>query len=69
MTEWADQLVLIPAPSLGVNEGERDHLSIQPMGTLFEQSLLILCDSLILRMMRQSGVSAVNMLDRHANLE
>ena len=69
MAELADQLVLIPAPSLGMNEGERDHMSIQPMGTLFEQSLLILCDSLILELMRQSGVSAAQMLERHANLE
>jgi 6-phospho-3-hexuloisomerase len=69
MAELADQLVLIPAPSLGLNEGERDHPSIQPMGTLFEQSLLILCDSLILGLMRQSRVSAAYMLGRHANLE
>jgi D-arabinose 5-phosphate isomerase GutQ len=39
------------------------------MGTLFEQSLLILCDSLILELMRQTGVSAAHMLVRHANLE
>ena len=69
MAELADQLVIIPAPSLGRNEGERDYMSIQPMGTLFEQSILILCDSLILRMMRQSGVSTEHMLERHANLE
>jgi len=69
MSKLADQLVLVPAPSLGMNEGGWEHPSIQPMGTLFEQSLLILCDSLILRMMRQSGVSASQMLERHANLE
>ena len=69
MVELADQLVIIPAPSLGMDEGERNHVSIQPMGTLFEQSLLILCDSLILSMMRQSGVSAAHMFERHANLE
>jgi 6-phospho-3-hexuloisomerase len=69
MAELADQLVLVPAPSLGMNEGERDHLSIQPMGTLFEQSLFILCDSLILRMIRQSGISTSQMLGCHANLE
>ena len=69
MAELANQLVLVPASSLGTNDGERDHPSIQPMGTLFEQSLLILCDSLILRMMRQSGVSAAHMSGRHANLE
>jgi len=69
MVELADQLVIIPAPSLGMDEGERNPVSIQPMGTLFEQSLLILCDSLILSMMRQSEVSAAHMLERHANLE
>ena len=69
MAKLADQLVVIPAPSLGMNGGERDHPSIQPMGTLFEQSLLILCDSLILELMRQTGVSAAHMLGRHANLE
>jgi len=69
MAELADQLVLIPAPSLGMNEGEQDHMSTQPMGTLFEQSLLILCDSLILELMRHTGVSPAQMLECHANLE
>ena len=69
MAELADQLVLVPAPSLGMNAGEHGHPSVQPMGTLFEQSLLILCDSLILELMRQNGVSPANMLGRHANLE
>ena len=69
IAELADQLVLVPAPSLGMNEGEREQMSIQPMGTLFEHSLFILCDSLILSMMRQNGVSAAQMLERHANLD
>ena len=69
IAELANQLVLVPAPSLGMNAGEREQMSIQPMGTLFEQSLFILCDSLILRMMRQSEVSVAQMLERHANLD
>lgn len=69
MAELADQLVLVPAPSLGMNQGEREQPSIQPMGTLFEQSLLLLCDILILELMRQTGVSPAHMLGRHANLE
>ena len=69
MAELADQLVVIPVPLPGVNEGQQEHLSIQPMGTLFEQSLLILCDSLILGLMRQTRVGAEHMLGRHANLE
>ena len=39
------------------------------MGSLFEQSLLILCDSLILTLMQRTGVDAAQMLQRHANLE
>jgi 6-phospho-3-hexuloisomerase len=69
MAELADQLVLIPVQSLTMNEEKRDRMSIQPMGTLFEQSLLILCDILILELMRQTGVSAAYMLGLHANLE
>lgn len=69
VAEMADQLVLIPAPSYRMSKGKQDHPSIQPMGTLFEQSLFILCDSLFLRMMRQSGVNAAHMLEHHANLE
>ena len=58
----ADHRVVIPTPSL--REG-----SLQPMGSLFEQSLLILCDSLILKLMQRTGVDATQMLERHANLE
>jgi 6-phospho-3-hexuloisomerase len=65
----ADQYVALPAPSLEDVNGGRDLKSIQPMGTLFEQSLLILCDSIILWLMLRSGVSATQMRVRHANLE
>ena len=64
LAELADHQIVIPAPSLRETEG-----SLQPMGSLFEQSLLILCDSLILKLMQQSGVDAAQMLQRHANLE
>lgn len=65
----ADHLVIIQAPSLKLTEGVRRFISVQPLGTLFEQSLLVLCDSLILRLMQQTGVGAAQMLERHANLE
>jgi 6-phospho-3-hexuloisomerase len=61
--------VVIPAPSFKVVDELHDCLSVQPLGTLFEQSMLILCDSLILGLMRQTGVSAVKMFEHHANLE
>ena len=65
----ADHLVIIPAPSFKMNKGGQGQLSAQPLGTLFEQSLFLLCDSLILDLMQQLGVNAVQMLERHANLE
>jgi 6-phospho-3-hexuloisomerase len=61
--------VVIPAPSFRVTDETHDSKSIQPLGTLFEQSMFILCDSLILGIMQQTGVSALQMFERHANLE
>lgn len=69
LAKMADQLVVIPAPSLKDIEGGHDLKSVQPMGTLFEQSLLIVCDIIILRLMSRIGVSAARMRERHANLE
>jgi 6-phospho-3-hexuloisomerase len=69
LAELADYRVVIPAPSLRTAEGISGLVSIQPMGTLFEQSMLILCDSLILRLMQKTGVNAAQMFERHANLE
>jgi 6-phospho-3-hexuloisomerase len=65
----ADYRVVIPAPSLKTAEGISGLVSVQPMGTLFEQSLLILCDRLILELMQSMGISAAQMFERHANLE
>jgi 6-phospho-3-hexuloisomerase len=68
----ADHLVLIPAPLIEdgeEEEGNHGRTSVQPLGTLFEQSLLILCDSLVSRLMQRNGVSAAQMFERHANLQ
>ncbi len=65
----ADQQVVIPAPSLKAAKGVGGPQSVQPMGTLFEQALLILCDGLILGLMQRAGVGAAQMAERHANLE
>jgi 6-phospho-3-hexuloisomerase len=61
--------VVIPAPSFRVTDEAHDSKSIQPLGTLFEQSMLIVCDSLILKLMQRTGVDAAQMFERHANLE
>jgi D-arabinose 5-phosphate isomerase GutQ len=43
--------------------------STQPLGSLFEQSMFILNDSLIRELMLRMGVDTNQMLKRHANLE
>ena len=69
LAELADHRVIIPAPSLKTSQEIRGLISTQPLGTLFEQSMLILCDSLILGLMQRLGVDAAQMSERHANLE
>jgi 6-phospho-3-hexuloisomerase len=69
LAELADYQVVIPAPSLTAPERMRGLISVQPLGTLFEQSLLLLCDSIILVMMQRLGIDNAQMLERHANLE
>lgn len=64
----ADAIVKIPAPTPKVAT-ESGFKSIQPMGSLFEQSLLLLFDSLILRLMEIKKENSENMMKRHANLE
>jgi 6-phospho-3-hexuloisomerase len=43
--------------------------SIQPMGSLFEQSLLLFYDAVILRFMEKKELNSETMYGRHANLE
>ncbi|CAM2871620.1 6-phospho-3-hexuloisomerase [Paenibacillus sediminis] len=43
--------------------------TIQPMGALFEQTLLVFFDAVILKMMEKKGMSSTTMFGRHANLE
>ena len=43
--------------------------SIQPMGSLFEQVLWLLGDTLVMALMERSGTDAARMFSRHANLE
>ncbi|WP_168120459.1 6-phospho-3-hexuloisomerase [Paenibacillus sp. HB172176] len=43
--------------------------TIQPMGALFEQSLFLFCDALILKLMEMKEIDSAAMFSRHANLE
>ena len=64
----ADLSVRIPAPTPKVN-ADSGWTSIQPMGTLFEQSLSIFLDLTILRLMQRATKDSADMFKRHANLE
>lgn len=64
----ASYTVVIPAPTPKSTQ-KQDAVSIQPMGSLFEQSLLLTLDGVVLLLMAETGVSAEAMFARHANLE
>ncbi len=62
---FSDVVVVIPAPDKASKSGA----SIQPMGTLFEQSLGILFDALVLMLMDKKSVTIEEMYRNHNNLE
>ena len=65
----SDCIIRIPAPSPKAQTGESSSVSIQPMGSLFEQSLLVLLDSMVLLLMDKENFSSDEMFASHANLE
>ena len=67
--EIADCVVQIPAPSPKARSDKPPGKSIQPMGSLFEQSLLLLLDSMVLLLMDRENLNSVEMFANHANLE
>lgn len=80
LAELTDTILVIPAPSPRARKPAQDSeeiqkasgkeaKSVQPLATLFEQVLLILLDSIVLRLMGELGVSEMEMWRRHANLE
>lgn len=64
----ANVTVRIPAPTPKV-DADSGLTSIQPMGSLFEQSLFIFLDLVILRLMERATKDSGTMFKRHANLE
>lgn len=66
--KMADCVVQIDAPT-SKSDQISDTPSIQPMGSLFEQSLLLFLDATIVRMMSFSGMTSERMFENHANLE
>ena len=66
--ELADVELHIPAPTPKL-DGPSESESIQPMGSLFEQSLLVVLDAVVLELMQRRGESSESMFLRHTNLE
>lgn len=64
----ADVVVEISAPSPKSAKQGQIH-SIQPEGSLFEQSLLLFMDISVLQLMKNHGQTTETMFGRHANLE
>lgn len=64
----ADIKILISAPT-SKKKMEPSITSDQPMGSLFEQSLLLLLDGLILILMKKININSEEMFKNHANLE
>ncbi|WP_211654817.1 6-phospho-3-hexuloisomerase [Planococcus alpniumensis] len=62
----ADLHLTIPAQAKAEGASGK---SIQPMGSLFEQSLLVVYDALVLAYMEQQDITADAMFGTHANLE
>ena len=65
----ARNILVVEAPSTLQTNGERASASQQPMKTLFEQSLFVLLESVVLRLMHETNQTADDMVIRHANLE
>jgi 6-phospho-3-hexuloisomerase len=64
----ADIVLVIPAPTPKNTRDIGNH-SAQPLGSLFEQGLLITLDALVMVLMEKTGRTADDMFSRHANME
>ncbi len=67
--QLADSAVKVIAPSPKAAEQDLEIASIQPMGSLFEQSLFLLCDCVVLSLMQAKSLTSDEMFTNHANLE
>lgn len=62
----AKTILQVPAPT---PKAENSFRSIQPMGSLFEQSCGLILDGLVMVLMERLGENGDEMFARHANLE
>ena len=59
----------VKLPGSPKDQSDADKTTIQPMGSLFEQTLLLFYDAVILSMMDKKGLDSKKMYGKHANLE
>lgn len=61
--------IVIKLPGSPKDKTDGQYQTIQPMGSLFEQTLLLFLDAIILRLMEKKGLDSTAMFHKHANLE
>ena len=61
--------IVVKLPGAPKDQSDSEYHTIQPMGSLFEQTMLVFYDSLILRFMEKQGLDTTTMYGKHANLE
>jgi 6-phospho-3-hexuloisomerase len=66
--KYADVTVTIPAPTAKVDR-DIGVSSVQPKGSLFEQSMLIFFESVIILLMKKINMDPLKIMTYHANLE
>lgn len=69
INEMATLIVKLPAPTPKLHEAQKLPPSIQPMGSLFEQTLLVYLDALIILLMIELNVPESVLYGRHTQLE
>ena len=69
VTKLSTKCLFLKGPSSLYDSNANKAFSEQPMKALFEQSLLILLDSLILMLIQKTGQNIEDISKRHANLE
>ncbi|MCY7471781.1 6-phospho-3-hexuloisomerase [Bacillus safensis] len=67
LADLSDEVMLLSGAPKDQQDG--NHHTIQPMGSLFEQSLLLIYDAVILRLMEIKELDTHTMYGHHANLE
>jgi 6-phospho-3-hexuloisomerase len=68
IAQEADVVVSLPAPTPKTDLATGAS-SVQPMGSLFEQALLVFADALVMTLAERLNQTADQMWQRHANLE